>query len=1207
MPACPVCGLPVSTVREPQAPKTVQDETLAQPSTAAPAAKSAPSARETADTLFRSTGGLSPKDMAFTEAPSQLEWMPITAEEDPLPATPPPFLLPAIDALAGAPPGEETLQKSPSSTNGNAAPVAPLSVPPTPLPAEDRSKSAGPEAEQKTEPPNLGQDTLLKPLDSHPTGQPVGTPTAQAQTVRGAETLLKRDEAPTPSATSTSSSVVPDFPTGYEIESILGRGGMGVVYKARQVGLNRTVALKMILAGSHASPEELLRFKIEAEAVARLQHANIVQIYDIGSRDGRPYFSLEYCDGGSLQQKLDGTPMLPRQAAELLETLARALDFAHQRGIVHRDIKPANILLTTDQTPKITDFGLAKRLEDDQGHTGTEAILGTPTYMAPEQAQGKTRDVGPAADIYALGAVLYDLLTGRPPFRGTTALDTLQMVQNAEPIPPMRLQPSVPLDLQTITLKCLEKEAPRRYLTAGELAADLRRFLEGKPILARPTTLPERAWKWTKRNPAAAALVGVLALAPLVITVISLSFTVALAAKNASLKEASTIMADQNQELEEKNTLLTQKERDLQKNIKELADNERELARTLDKLRLTNTDLSKALERITRAERDAQQSFLSALGAADELLLLARKEFRKPGLENARQSMLNRAVAMCERFTARPGDAPMAQLRAARAHRLVADLETGLGKTEEAIKNFDQSIDYYQRLIDRGTEARIAGVDYESELLETYIQLWGVLEGASSARADKVLSVLDQRLKRLSPARRAQPSYRRLIGLWQLNSAIHHQLRDRPHQARDDYDRAIAELSKLSDHTDSLLELARVHINRAALLTGGRERLSEKDGQYVPPLENLRAARKDCEVAIDLLERLGKSSDEVAVASVRGQAYTNLGLALALAKEHDQARQTYQRAVELFDGLSKKAPLVVEFRHLLAVARGNLGAQLLRMGRTELAQKQLEASRSLLETLVKSFPNAPGYRLDLARLSTSEGLAMITAGELAQAERPLTEAVRLLEELTKDQSQRPEVRNYLLIAIRNLIFCHDRLARHSEARRDRRSASRHVVQLTKLRQKYEKALPPLPVDAPWQQKLARFWDRLAARDELISTLRAQASVMETNQDHQGAARCVTELRSLVAPDWPGWVESAALLSRCIRLAREDRDLTGAEQQRFTRQYGRQAIDILTSLARRGGDDLVRRLDAPDFDSLRLWFKNDFRQLVEGLPKANEPK
>ncbi len=301
---------------------------------------------------------------------------------------------------------------------------------------------------------------------------------------------------------------------------------MGVVYKARDLRLKRLVALKMILEAGHAGPTHLARFRAEAEAAARLRHPNIVQVYEVGEHDGLPYLALEYVEGGTLTRRLDSTLLPAREAAELVEVLARAMDFAHRRGIVHRDLKPGNILVEkedakdgtdtvaddsrqTSAAPalKITDFGLAKRLDDDSNQTRSGALLGTPAYMAPEQAEGRNRDVGPAADIYALGTILYELLTGQTPFEGPPPV-VLFNVLHTDPPSPRRINPRIPTDAETICLKCLQKEPARRYPTAGDLAEDPRRFRAGEPVLARPVGLVERGVKLARRRPLVTALAG---------------------------------------------------------------------------------------------------------------------------------------------------------------------------------------------------------------------------------------------------------------------------------------------------------------------------------------------------------------------------------------------------------------------------------------------------------------------------------------------------------------------------------------------------------------------------------------------------------------------------------------------------------------------------------------------------------------------------
>jgi eukaryotic-like serine/threonine-protein kinase len=296
----------------------------------------------------------------------------------------------------------------------------------------------------------------------------------------------------------------------YELLSEIARGGMGVVYRARQVSLNRPVALKMILAGNLAGEADVKRFHIEAEAAANLDHPGIVPIYEIGEHQGQHFFSMGFVEGTSLAAKVADGPLPPREAADLTMQVAEAMHYAHDKGVIHRDLKPGNVLLDLQGRPKVTDFGLAKKLQGDSGLTQTGQVMGTPSYMPPEQAEGK--EVGPLADVYSLGAVLYCLMTGRPPFQASSPMDTLMQVLEREPVPPRQLNPSVPRDLETICLRCLEKEPGKRYASAAALAGDLDRYLSGEPILARPVGASERAAKWVRRRPVIAVLAAMVVL-----------------------------------------------------------------------------------------------------------------------------------------------------------------------------------------------------------------------------------------------------------------------------------------------------------------------------------------------------------------------------------------------------------------------------------------------------------------------------------------------------------------------------------------------------------------------------------------------------------------------------------------------------------------------------------------------------------------------
>ncbi|XZE54376.1 protein kinase domain-containing protein [Planctomycetaceae bacterium SH139] len=303
----------------------------------------------------------------------------------------------------------------------------------------------------------------------------------------------------------------------YRIDGELGRGGMGVVYRGHHRTLQRDVAIKMILGSSGLDPVAVQRFEVEARAVASLQHPNIVQLFELANFAGSPYVALEYVDGGTLSARMKESPLAAKEAARIVETLARTMQAAHDRGILHRDLKPANILMTSDGVPKISDFGLAKNLAgDDQNETKTGTVMGTPSFMSPEQAQGMISELSGATDQYSLGAILYASLCGRPPFLAASTIDTVTQVVNKEPVPPRRLTESIPLDLETICLKVLQKDPSKRYPSCKELADDLQRFIEGEPIHARPISKLEKSWRWCRRNPAIAlpsGLAGMLIVA----------------------------------------------------------------------------------------------------------------------------------------------------------------------------------------------------------------------------------------------------------------------------------------------------------------------------------------------------------------------------------------------------------------------------------------------------------------------------------------------------------------------------------------------------------------------------------------------------------------------------------------------------------------------------------------------------------------------
>jgi serine/threonine-protein kinase len=592
-----------------------------------------------------------------------------------------------------AAPGDAPLDPTHASGQRE-APAAPaaatvaLSPAPTaeeaPAAAEDSSECPtlfhAPSAQAGTAAPS---DTAAGTLEHRPAPPP--EPAAPART-----TPAEKGKKPPPGE-------APQSVAGYDILDTLGRGAMGVVYKARQRGLNRLVALKMILSGEHAEARELARFQAEAEAVARLHHPNIVQIYEVGEEQGRPFFSLEFVDGTGLDRKAGGTPMVPHEAAALVLKLAEAMEYAHKSGIIHRDLKPANVLLAADGTPKIGDFGLAKKLDEDAGQTRTGTVLGTPSYMAPEQAEGRLGEVGPLSDLYSLGAILYELLTGRPPFKGSTVLDTLHQLRTMEPVPPVQFQPGVPRDLETIALKCLQKDPARRYAGCAALADDLRRFLAGEPILARPVGRAERAWRWCKRNPRVAALSGAV-VGLVLLGVAGLAAFAAVVKHEKDQTELARVEAD-------KNAKEAREQEGIAKEKKEEADRNASLAR--EKKEEADRSAAAAKESEKRAKATAQLTVAQMIDLGGKLhRRLSAQD--TPEVRRLREEVLTTLRESLVTMSKGVEDLGITSFGQAFSYQTLGDLLANLGAKQEAVRAYQHSYDLIKRVADAEPDDDVA-------------------------------------------------------------------------------------------------------------------------------------------------------------------------------------------------------------------------------------------------------------------------------------------------------------------------------------------------------------------------------------------------------------------------------------------------------------------------------------------------------------------
>jgi tetratricopeptide (TPR) repeat protein len=741
---------------------------------------------------------------------------------------------------------------------------------------------------------------------------------------------------------------------GYALGEEIGRGGMGVVYRAHQLSLGRDVAFKMILTGDFASSTDYNRFQNEAKAAASLQHPNIAQVYEAGEEDGRAYLSMELVEGTNLESLLARAPLLARSAAELIETVARAVHYGHEHGVIHRDLKPSNVLITTDGRPKITDYGLAKRFtSEDLGLTRTGVVLGTPSYMPPEQSLGRAGEVSPAVDVYALGAILYEALTGRPPFVGDSALDTLQQVQEREPVSPRQINARVPRDLETICLKCLEKEPLRRYPNALELALDLRRFLNTEPIRARPTGAVAKAGRWCRRKP----LVATLLLALGVVSIAAFATVVGLWRRAEHLRDAAELslaQSVQNQRLARKTVedFVVNVSKDLKLQTEDLRPLRKELLQQAvpfyedllagymsdPELRFEQGEALLRLAKITTeigSEERAMELVESAIETFEQLvqenahhveyaerladsLREAGVLFNRTGRAEEVPIVYGRCIEILDQLIdAHPENSELRYTRA-RAYNDRAVFFVQRGLMTEAESDWSQSIGLYRQLIEDVPQ----NMGYRGELTISLINMGGLhvsLEQYAKAQECLIESLAVQQaivdmggtdsngqVKMATTHGNLSVLYMNQGDLGRFNE--HHLL------SVEILEKLVELHPSVANHQYRLVE---AHMNGASVW-GEHGRHADAEQKY--------------QRAIDLAERLVNTHrSNLRYQRILGMVYLNLGK-FHLQNENIQSGEASIRlAVACFDLLVAKEPDVDEYRELLSAAQSQLANALSRV------------------------------------------------------------------------------------------------------------------------------------------------------------------------------------------------------------------------------------------------------------------------------------
>jgi serine/threonine-protein kinase len=751
---------------------------------------------------------------------------------------------------------------------------------------------------------------------------------------------------------------------GYDILGELGRGGMGVVYKAHHQKLDRDVALKMVIAGAMASQDQLDRFILEAQAVARLQHPDIVQVFEVGEHQGLPFFSLEFVEGGTLHQKLGGKPMAPSKAAELTMILAGAMQVAHNRNIIHRDLKPANILLTAEGLPKITDFGLAKKMEGDSQQTRDGAVMGTPSYMAPEQAWGRNDDIGPPADQYALGAILYELLVGHPPFVGASALDTLELARNTEPVPPTRIVPKIPVDLETICLKAMQKEIGKRYESCEALATDLQHFLEGKPIAARPVGKTEKAWRWCKRNPWVAGLSAALVLAMLSATGVSTYAAVSISHKNEEIGKQMT-RAVKGEKLAIQNAQAEKAARDrADLNERTAKRNERIAKRNEQIASAAKLEAEASLKKAKEAKELADQQSAALLSTVFDVTKDVQEKFREvPALQEVRKNVLEIALRGANQVAGIASKSPERNKVLASIHMRLGDIFTETDHLDEARKEYQDA----EGVIDELAAKNPDDLNFSKRFPAAVKNKLGDLEFRSLGNTESARHYYEQalqhRLDLVSLDAKDEGAKLAVANSYGLLASVELQLGNAP-EAMKYYRKEMEWRGRLPEEVRSILEVQRQESG-----------LEQKLGEAYVMLEDRGQAREHLERAFEIRDLIDKRNPGVPQ-FMRDVARAEVRLGDFELIDNDEpagALALYEKSLDI----SRK---IVEIDPVSTIYKGDLAYVLYRVAATE-------------ARLGKSVPSAEHFA---ECLKLRKALAMNPSAKISEIDLVLAEARCLL-------------------------------------------------------------------------------------------------------------------------------------------------------------------------------------------------------------------